>query len=61
MDVVPIAVNIGPYFNALADDAFDRKTTAVDRRINIPDMESASGALDSLRSFVHGDAPSIWK
>jgi len=53
---VPVAIDIGPYLHALADDPFDRKTAAIDQGINILDMESADGTLDSLRSFVHGDA-----
>jgi hypothetical protein len=55
-NVVPVTVNIRPNFDALADDPFNRKTAAVNQWINIPDMESAAGTLDSLRCFVHGDA-----
>ena len=55
-DIVPVTVDIRPNFDALADDPFNRKTAAVNPWINIPDMESATGTLDSLRCFVHGDA-----
>jgi hypothetical protein len=51
-----VAIDVGPHLHALADDPFDGKTAAVDRGINVLDMESANGTLDSLRSFVHGDA-----
>jgi hypothetical protein len=41
-----------------SDDTLHRKEAAVNRRINIFDMENAAGrgALDSLSCFVHGDA-----
>jgi hypothetical protein len=55
-DIAPVTINIGPNFDALADDSLNRKTAAVNQRINIRDMESATGTLDSLSCFVHGDA-----
>src|ERR1700730_16685164 len=55
-DIVPVTINIRPDFDALADDSLNRKTAAVNQRIDIPDMESATGTLDSLSCFVHGDA-----
>ena len=59
---MPVAIDIGPDLDALADDPLDRKAAAIDQRIDIFDMESAAvGALDSLSCFVHGDAPLTWK
>jgi hypothetical protein len=55
-DIMPITINVRPNFDALADDSLDRKTPAVNQRIDILDMESATGTLDSLSCFVHGDA-----
>ena len=55
-DMVPVTINIRPNFDALADDPLNRKTAAVNQRISIADMESATGTLDSLSCFVHGDA-----
>jgi hypothetical protein len=55
---VPIAIDIRPDVDALADDPLHWKATAVDQGVDIFDMESAAnrGALDSLSCFVHGDA-----
>jgi hypothetical protein len=53
---VSVAVDVGPYLDKLAHDPFDRKAAAIDRRVDVLDMESAAGALDRLGSFVHGDA-----
>ncbi len=60
-DVMAVAVDIGPYVNALADDALHGIAAAVDQRENIFDMESTAGrgALDSLSCFVHGDATEL--
>ena len=55
-DVMAVAIDIRPHVDALADDALHREATAVDQRKNVFDMESATGALDSLSCFVHGDA-----
>jgi hypothetical protein len=51
-----VAVDIGPHLHALAHDPFDGKATAIDRGVNIFNMESPAGALDRLGRFVHGDA-----
>ena len=53
-----VAIDIGPDFDALADDALHRKAAAVDGGIDVLDMESAAGrrGLDNLSGFVHGDA-----
>ena len=55
-DIVPVAVDVGPNFDPLADDPLHRIAPTVDQRINVLDMESTGGALDSLSCFVHGDA-----
>jgi len=55
-DIMPVTINIRPNFDGLADDSLNRKTAAVNQRINSLDMESAAGTLDSLSCFVHGDA-----
>ena len=55
---MPVAIDVGPDLDPLADDPLHREAAAVDQRIDILDMESAAGlgALDSLSCFVHGDA-----
>ena len=55
-DIVPVTIDIRPNLDGLADDSLDREAAAVNQRINILDMESAAGTLDSLSCFVHGDA-----
>ena len=54
--VVSVAIDVGPNLHALADDTFDRETAAINRGVNIFDLESATRALDSLAGFVHSDA-----
>ena len=56
-----VAIDVGPHLDALADDALHREAAAVDQRENIFDMESATGALDSLSCLVHGDAIDMGK
>ena len=55
-DIMPVAIDVRPHLDAFAHDPFHRKAAAVDQGINVFDVESAcSGALDSLRCFVHDD------
>jgi hypothetical protein len=37
-DIMPIAINICPDFNALASNAFDGKPAAIDRRKDVLDV-----------------------
>ena len=55
-DIVPVAADVSPNFDPLAGYPLHRIAAAVDQRINVLDMESTGGALDSLSCFVHGDA-----
>ena len=57
-DVIAVAIDIRPNFDALSNDTPYRKTATLEERMNIFNMKGAAvrGALDSLSCFVHGDA-----
>ena len=50
-DIVAVAIDIRPHFDALADDALHRKAAAVDQRINVLDMESAAARSRQFELF----------